>query len=199
MLWQKTTLNIEKRPEKQEKYCEKNIRRILDFCIKRVYYCLTSGTKWYEVVGSGETSVMFMGQYNHTIDAKGRLIIPSKFREQLGEAFVVTKGNDGCLYVYTNEAWEGFLVQLKQLPNNKNTRKLVHAFVSNADTVEIDKQGRILVNADLRAHANVEKEVVLAGAIDKIEIWDKQRWEEINSDDDLDDITEQMAELGLSI
>ena len=140
-----------------------------------------------------------MGQYNHTIDAKGRLIIPSKFREQLGEAFVVTKGNDGCLSIYTNEAWGSFLAQLKQLPNNKNTRKLVHAFVSNADTVEIDKQGRILINADLREHAALTKDVVLAGAIDKIEVWDKSRWDDENSDDDLDDITEQMAALGLSI
>lgn len=142
---------------------------------------------------------MFMGQYNHTIDAKGRLIIPSKFRDQLGEAFVVTKGNDGCLYIYTNEAWESFLAQLKKLPNNRNTRKLVHAYVSNGDTVEIDKQGRILINADLRDHAGLVKDVVLAGAIDKIEVWDKERWNEENSDDDLDDITEQMAELGLSI
>lgn len=144
-------------------------------------------------------SETFEGQYNHTIDAKGRLIIPSKFRERLGEALVVTKGNDGCLNIYTNEAWETFLGKLKQLPNNKNTRKLVHAFVSNADTVEIDKQGRILVNSDLRAFAGLEKDVVLAGAIDKIELWDKSKWDEENSDDNLDDIMEQMAELGLSI
>ena len=142
---------------------------------------------------------MFMGEYNHTIDAKGRLIVPAKFREQLGEAFVITNGNDGCLNIYTNEDWETFLEKLSLLPNNRDKREIVRAFVSKANTVEVDKQGRILVPPALREHAGLEKDVVLAGAIDKIEVWDKERWNKQTDIDNIDDIAEKMAELGLSI
>ena len=140
---------------------------------------------------------MFMGEYNHTIDTKGRLIVPTKFREQLGEAFVITKGNDGCLAIYTNEDWENFLGKIAKLPGNKNTRDYIRFFVSSAVPVETDKQGRILVPANLREHAGLDKDVVLAGAIDKIEVWSKDRWDEQTNIDNIDDITEQMAELGL--
>ena len=142
---------------------------------------------------------MFMGEYNHTIDAKGRLIVPSKFREQLGEAFVITKGNDGCLSIYTNEAWEAFLEKIMNLPGNKNSREFVRYFVSSAEVVEADKQGRILIPASLREHAGLDKDVVLAGAIDKIEVWDKERWSKASDLDNIDDITENLAELGLRI
>ncbi len=142
---------------------------------------------------------MFMGEYNHTIDAKGRLIVPAKFREQLGEAFVITNGNDGCLNIYTNEDWETFLEKLSLLPNNRDKREIVRAFVSKANTVEVDKQGRILVPPALREHAGLEKDVVLAGAIDKIEVWDKDRWEKQADEGDIDDIAERLADLGLNI
>ena len=142
---------------------------------------------------------MFMGEYNHTIDTKGRLIVPAKFREQLGEAFVITKGNDGCLAIYTNEAWETFLGKITKLPNSKNTREYIRVFVSSAETVEIDKQGRILIPAGLRDYAGLAKDVVLAGVIDKVEVWDKTRWDEETDVEDIDEIAEQMAELGLSI
>ena len=142
---------------------------------------------------------MFMGEYNHTIDAKGRLIIPAKFREELGEAFVITNGNDGCLNIYTEEAWETFLEKLQLLPGNEDKRKMVRALVSQADSVELDKQGRILIPNTLRERAGLEKDVVLAGAIDKIEVWDKNRWEAETGDTDIDDIAERLAELGLSI
>lgn len=142
---------------------------------------------------------MFMGEYNHTIDAKGRLIVPAKFRDQLGEAFVITKGNDGCLSIYTNEAWENFLEKITKLPGNKNSREFVRYFVSSAEVVEADKQGRVLIPANLREHAGLDKDVVLAGVIDKIEIWDKERWTSANDLDNIDDITENLAELGLSI
>ena len=118
---------------------------------------------------------MFMGEYNHTIDAKGRLIVPAKLREQLGEAFVITNGNNGCLNIYTEEAWETFLEKLQALPGNGDKRKIVRAFVSKASVVEIDKQGRILIPTALREHAGLNKDVVLAGAIDKIEVWDRGR------------------------
>jgi MraZ protein len=143
---------------------------------------------------------MFMGKYNHTIDAKGRLIIPAKFREQLGEAFVITNGNDGCLNIYTEEDWETFLEKLQLLPtSNGDIRKIRRMLVSQAETVELDKQGRILVPTALRERAGLNKDVVLAGNIDKIEVWDKDRWEAEIESDDIDDITGRMADLGLSI
>lgn len=142
---------------------------------------------------------MFMGEYNHTIDTKGRLIVPAKFREQLGEAFVITKGNDGCLAIYSKEAWETFLGEIAKMPNSKNARLYARAFVASAEEVEADKQGRILIPAGLRGYAGLEKDVVLAGVIEKIEVWDKQRWDEQINIDNIDDIAEEMAELGLNI
>ena len=142
---------------------------------------------------------MFMGEYNHTIDAKGRLIIPAKFREQLGETFVITNGNDGCLNIYTNEDWETSLEKLQLLPGNVDKRKLVRALVAKANTVEVYKQGRILIPTALREHAGLDKDVVLAGVIDKIEVWDKSRWDDESNADDIDDIAERLADLGLSI
>ncbi len=142
---------------------------------------------------------MFMGEYNHTIDVKGRLIVPTKFREQLGEAFVIAKGNDGCLAIYTNEAWETFMKKIQALPANKDIRTYVRAIAGSAVAVETDKQGRVLVPGNLREYAGLEKDVVLAGVIDKIEVWDRKRWEDQTDIDNIDDIAEEMAELGLSI
>ncbi len=142
---------------------------------------------------------MFMGEYNHTIDAKGRLIVPTKFREQLGEAFVITKGNDGCLAIYTNEAWETFLGKIQTLPANNHIRTYVRNIVGSSVEVVTDKQGRILVPGNLREHAGLDKDVVLVGVIDKIEVWDKERWQAQTNISNMDDIAEEMAELGLSI
>ena len=142
---------------------------------------------------------MFTGEYNHTIDPKGRLIVPAKFREELGEAFMITNGNDGCLNIYPQKAWETFLEKLQLLTNTEKKRKIVRSFVSKANSVELDKQGRILIPTALRGYAGLEKDVVLAGAIDKIEIWDKKRWDEQTGTDDIDAITESLAELGLNI
>ena len=142
---------------------------------------------------------MFMGEYNHTIDPKGRLIVPTKFREQLGEAFVIAKGNDGCLAIYTNDAWEAFMKKIQSLPANKDIRTYVRAIAGSAVPVETDKQGRILIPGNLREYAGLDKDVVLAGVIDKIEVWDKDRWNEQTDIDNIDDIAEEMAELGLSI
>ena len=142
---------------------------------------------------------MFMGEYNHTIDPKGRLIVPTKFREQLGEAFVITKGNDGCLAIYTNEAWETFLGKIQTLPANNHIRTYVRNIVGSSVEVITDKQGRILVPGNLREHAGLDKDVVLVGVIDKIEVWGKERWGAQTNIDNMDDIAEEMAELGLSI
>ncbi len=142
---------------------------------------------------------MFMGEYNHTIDAKGRLIVPAKFREELGEAFVITNGNDGCLNIYTREDWETFLEKLQLLPNSGDSRKLRRKLVAQAHDVELDKQGRILVPPALREHAGLSKDVVFAGVIDKVEVWDKEKWTAESDIDDIDDIAERLAELGLNI
>jgi len=142
---------------------------------------------------------MFKGEYNHTIDPKGRLIIPSKFRELLGEEFVVTRGLDGCLAIYDNEEWATFEGNLKNLPPSKDSRKLVRFFSAGAVDVEVDKQGRILIPANLREFAGLTKDVVLAGVANRIEVWDKEKYEGESNFDDMDDIAEKMADYGLSI
>lgn len=144
--------------------------------------------------------MMFMGEYNHTIDTKGRLIIPSKFREQLGDEFIVTKGLDGCLFVFPKNEWELFEEKLRDLPlTQKNARKFVRFFVAGANLCELDKQGRILLPQPLREFAQLDKDVVLSGNINRIEIWSKEKWAENNAYDDMDDIAEQMTDLGLGI
>ncbi len=143
---------------------------------------------------------MFMGEYNHTIDAKGRLIIPAKFREALGDSFVVTRGLDECLFVFPNEGWKVFEEKLSSLPvANKNARKFARFFLSGAGEVELDKQGRILIPSTLREYSGLEKEVVLIGVANRVEIWSKSKWEEVAVMDDMDEIAENMDELGLSI
>ena len=143
---------------------------------------------------------MFMGEYNHTIDAKGRLIIPSKFREALGSEFVLTKGLDGCLFVFPMKEWEAFEEKLRSLPLiDKNARKFSRFFLAGASTCELVKQGRILVPGTLREFAKMDKEVVLTGMLDRIEVWSKEQWLENNAYDDMDDIAQSMQELGLNI
>ena len=141
---------------------------------------------------------MFMGEYNHTIDAKGRIIIPSKFRESLGDEFVVTQGLDGCLFVYPNDEWMAFVAQLKTLPGNKEARQLQRYFLAGAASCEVDKQGRVLIPTKLREQAALEKDIVFVGVLNKIEIWSKERWESNNDYGDMDQIAEHLSELGLS-
>ena len=143
---------------------------------------------------------MFMGEYNHTIDAKGRLIVPSKFRETLGDTFVVTKGLDGCLFVYDNKEWNAFEEKLKSLPlTNKEARQFARFFLAGAAEGEVDKQGRILVPNIIREFAQISRDVVLIGVASRIEIWSKERFEGIATFEDMDEIAEHMAELGLGI
>lgn len=141
---------------------------------------------------------MFMGEYNHTIDTKGRIIIPSKFRETLGDEFVVTQGLDGCLFVYPNDEWMNFVTQLKNLPGSKEARQLQRYFMAGAAACEVDKQGRILIPNKLREQAGLEKDIVFVGVLSKIEIWSKEKWESNNDYDDMDQIAEHMSEFGLS-
>ena len=119
---------------------------------------------------------MFMGEYNHTIDAKGRLIIPSRFRELLGEEFVLTRGLDGCLYIYPMDEWAAFEEKLRALPlTNKDARTFSRFFVAGATTCQLDKQGRILVPQTLRQFAGLEKDVVLTGNLNRIEQGEVER------------------------
>ena len=144
--------------------------------------------------------MMFMGEYNHTVDTKGRLIIPSKFRELLGDEFIVTKGLDGCLFVFPQNEWQAFEEKLRTLPlTQKGARQFTRFCVAGATPCELDKQGRILLPATLREFAGLDKDVVLAGMLNRIEIWSKAKWTENNAYGDMDDIAEQMTDLGLSI
>ena len=141
---------------------------------------------------------MFMGEYNHSIDAKGRMIIPVKFREELGDEFVVTKGMDGCLYLYPFEAWKEFEEKLRSMPVtvNAESRKFARFFMAGASTVELDKQGRILIPPVLREFAGLTKNIVVAGVLERVEVWDKEKWVQNSRYDDLDEIAAHMSEIG---
>ena len=143
---------------------------------------------------------MFIGEYEHSVDAKGRLIMPAKLRDEIGEKFVVTKGLDGCLFAYSQNEWTAFEEKLKTLPlTNKNARDFTRFFLSGAIECEIDKQGRFLITSNLREFANLEKEVVIIGVNTRIEIWSKEKWQEYSNDDNInvDEIAENMTMLGI--
>lgn len=143
----------------------------------------------------------FIGEYNHTIDTKGRVIVPAKFREALGDEFVVTKGLDGCLFVFPMDEWNVFAGKLKDLPiTNKDARKFSRFFLAGAAQCEVDKQGRILLPAVLREFAGLEKDAVLVGVNSRIEIWSKANWAD-DSDvgvEDMDNIAENMEHIGIT-
>ncbi|SFU98872.1 division/cell wall cluster transcriptional repressor MraZ [Butyrivibrio sp. INlla21] len=150
--------------------------------------------------GRKELGTAFRGEYSHSIDAKGRLIIPAKFRELLGEQFVVTKGFDGCLFVFAQEGWDKFEEKLQSLPMDKpEARMLGRFFIAGAIDAETDKQGRILIPANLLQHAGIEKEAVIAGVGNRAEIWSKAEWEKASSFEDINGIAAKMSEYGLSI
>lgn len=142
---------------------------------------------------------MFIGEYQHAIDNKNRMIIPSKFREELGNSFVLTKGLDGCLYAYPMSEWKIMEDKLKKLPlTSKDARAFVRFFFSGANEVEIDKQGRALIPQNLLEYAAIEKEIVSIGVSTRIEIWSKTKWDEYNNSDiNFDEIAEKMSELGI--
>ena len=141
---------------------------------------------------------MFMGEFDHTLDAKGRIIIPSKFREDLGEEFVITQGLDGCLFIYPNSEWQIFVEKLKTLPGTKEARQLQRYFMAGAAACQVDKQGRILIPIRLRENAALDKDIVFVGVLNKIEIWNKERWEKNNNYDDVEDIAEHMSQYGIN-
>jgi len=141
---------------------------------------------------------MFVGEYSHSLDGKGRLIIPSKFRESLGDTFMVTKGLDGCLSIYEMEGWRKLEEKLQALPlTNTNARKFTRFMLGGASECEVDKQGRILLPSNLREFAGLTKDVVLVGVGGHIEIWDKENWGRISTYDDMEEIAENMEGLGI--
>lgn len=143
--------------------------------------------------------VMFMGQYEHTIDAKGRTIIPAKYREELGDTFVVTRGLDGCLYLYPAMDWQELVDKLKNLPSNLKNRQIQRQFLSKAMEVTLDKQGRILVPALLREIAGLEKDLVFVGMMNHVEVWDKTRLEQENTAENEELLETAMDELDISL
>ena len=143
---------------------------------------------------------MFIGEYEHSVDVKGRIIMPSKLRENIGEKFIVTKGLDKCLFAYSKSEWANFEEKLKTLPlTNKNARDFVRFFLSGAVECEIDRQGRFLVPSNLRAYANIDKEIVIIGVGTRLEIWDKSAWTNYSSEENIsaDEIAENMTMLGI--
>ena len=138
---------------------------------------------------------MFMGEYHHTIDDKGRLIIPSKFRTELGESFVITRGLENCLFVYSLVEWNKIVDKLKKLPfTKKDARNFTRFFLSGATITELDKQGRANIQASLIDYASLEKDCVVIGVNDRLEIWSKDKWEEFfnANSDQLSDIAENL-------
>ncbi len=143
---------------------------------------------------------MFMGEYQHTVDEKGRMIIPAKFREELGESFVLTRGLDKCIFGYPMTEWEVLEEKMKSLPfTKKDARAFTRFFFSGATECQLDKQGRVNIAGTLRQYAGLEKECVVIGVSNRLEIWDKAVWEEYfnASEDSFSEIAESMMDFDL--
>ena len=143
---------------------------------------------------------MFMGEYHHNIDDKGRMIIPSKFRYELGEKFIITKGLEGCIFVYPKNEWDLIISKLRTLPfTKKDARTFMRFFISSATECEFDKQGRINITSPLAAYADLTKECIVIGVNDRLEIWSKEKFEQtlaIN-EESLSDIADNLFNVGI--
>ena len=141
---------------------------------------------------------MLIGEYEHSLDTKGRLIMPVKLREDIGEKFIITKGLDGCLFIFSLDEWTIFETKLKQLPiSNKDARMFSRFFFAGAIDSELDKQGRFLIPSNLRDFANLEKDVIIVGMDSRIEIWSKAKWNDCKDNLSANDIAEKMEMLGI--
>ncbi|HLR74635.1 MAG TPA: division/cell wall cluster transcriptional repressor MraZ [Virgibacillus sp.] len=143
---------------------------------------------------------MFMGEFQHNIDSKGRIIVPAKFREELGETFVVTRGLDKCLFVYPMDEWKALEEKLKKLPlTKKDARAFTRFFFSGAVECEVDKQGRINIPSPLRTYASLEKECVIIGVSNRIECWSRSVWEEYfaQSEESFSEIAENLMDFDI--
>ncbi len=143
---------------------------------------------------------MFIGEYQHSIDQKGRLAIPAKFRASLKTGAVVTRGLDNCLFLYTKEEWEKLASKLVNLPiSQKNTRAFSRLMLAGAMDVKLDSQGRIILPEYLRSFARITKKTIVAGLYNRLEIWDKEEWDKYKgaTEKNSGDIAEQLGELGV--
>lgn len=141
---------------------------------------------------------MLIGEFEHSLDTKGRLIMPSKLREDLGEKFIVTKGLDGCLFAFSKQEWSNFEQKLRSLPiSNKDARMFTRFFFAGAIECEIDKQGRFLITSNLREFAEFNKDVIIVGMDSRIEIWSKEKWQKCDDEISADEIAEKMEMLGI--
>lgn len=141
---------------------------------------------------------MFMGEYSHSIDSKGRLIMPAKYRDELGKEFVMTKGADNCISVYPMEEWRNIEGRVREMSmNSKEGRRFMRIFFSSASLCELDKQGRVLIPQALRAHASLDKDVVLIGNVTRVEIWSKDQWDAYQGEVDIDEGIDFVSEQGL--
>lgn len=145
---------------------------------------------------------MFMGEYHHNIDDKGRLIIPAKFREELGDEFIVTRGIENCLFAYSEKDWNKIVEKLESLPFTKrDARSFNRFFLSGATNAEIDKQGRINITSPLVSYANIKKECVIIGVGDRLEIWSLEDWNNFfnSAKDNMSDIAENLFDGDVSL
>lgn len=142
---------------------------------------------------------MLMGEYHHTIDDKGRLTIPSKIRYELGENFIITRGLDGCLFIYSSDEWKCIIDKYKQLPNTKDARNFMRFFLSGACECTFDKQGRIHISLPLVSYASLQKECIIIGVNDHLEIWAKDKWEDfmLENEQNFSEIADHLFEVTL--
>ena len=138
---------------------------------------------------------MFMGEYRHNLDDKSRIVVPAAFRHDLSDKFIITRGLEKCLYIYSMDEWNKIVKKLETLPfTKKDVRTFMRAFFSGANTLEIDRSGRIIISSNLKEYAAIEKECVIIGANDRIEIWADNEWDNfMNSySDKISDIAENL-------
>ncbi len=155
-----------------------------------------SGEKW----GDGVDKTMFMGEYQHTVDGKGRVAVPARFREQLGETFIATRGLDHCIFVYPQSEWESLEKKLKSLSfTQANARAFVRLLFSGATECSLDKQGRILLPANLRDYAGLDKDAIIIGVSNRVEIWAAEKWDSYAKEANLsyEEIAETLVDLDL--
>ena len=141
---------------------------------------------------------MLLGEYEHSIDTKGRIAMPAKLREGLGGKFIITKGLDGCLFVYAMDEWQRVEQKLASLPMSRKTARTRFLF-GGACEGECDKQGRVLLPANLRRYAGLERDAVIVGVGSRAEIWDAAKWQQYNEEsaEDVNELAEQLADLGI--
>ena len=144
---------------------------------------------------------MFMGEFHHTVDNKGRLIIPSRVREDLGEQFIVTRGLEKCLFIYPKNEWNNIIQKYKQLPDTKDRRYFMRIFLSGATICELDKQGRINIPIPLLEYASLEKDCIIIGVDDRLEVWSKERWDAfiMENEENLSDIADNLFASNLEV